>query len=85
VTQGDIFGWNVYLHTAAGVIYFSTHNGDYLVRLGQRVKAGQLIAHVGHWPGDPGRSHTHLGVTHPAGVTAAKNYICKVANAPMLP
>lgn len=85
VRDGDIFGWNIYLHTAAGILYFGTHFGDRLVALGQKVKAGQLIAHVGHWPHDPGRSHTHLGVTHPAGVTAAKNYICKVAQAVMLP
>lgn len=85
VIDGDIYGWNVYLHTPAGLLYFGTHYGDYVVKLGQKVKAGQLIAHVGHWPNDPGRSHTHLGITHPAGITAAKNAICKVAQAVMLP
>lgn len=82
VIDGDIFGWNIYLHTAAGILYFGTHFGDRRVTVGQHVHRGQLIAHVGSWPHDPGRSHTHLGVTHPKGEQAAKAYVLKVAAAP---
>lgn len=85
VLDGDIFGWNIYLMTPGGVMYFGTHFGDKLVKLGQKLKAGQLIAHVGHWPYDPGRSHTHLGVTHPMGKRASVARINAVAKAPMLP
>lgn len=84
VIDGDIFGWNVYLLTPAGVLYFGTHFGDRRVTVGQHVHAGSLIAHVGNWPHDPGRSHTHLGVTHPKGDAASKAYIVRVAKAPFL-
>lgn len=79
VVGGDIFGWNVYVHTPAGLLYFMTHLGDRDVQVGQSVRAGDIIGHVGHWPNDPGRSHTHLGVTDPAGIAAAKDRICQVA------
>jgi murein DD-endopeptidase MepM/ murein hydrolase activator NlpD len=85
VTGGDIFGWNVYLHTLAGMLYFATHLGDRSVTLAEEVKLGDVIGHVGHWPNDPSRSHTHLGITHPAGVQAAKDYVCKVAAAARVP
>lgn len=84
VMDGDIFGWNIYLTTKGGVVYFGTHFGDKHVTEGEKVKLGQLIAHVGHWPNDPGRSHTHLGVTHPSGKTAAVARIDAVAKAPMI-
>ena len=82
VIDGSVFGWNIYLLTPVGILYFGTHFGDRRVTVGQHVKTGQLIAHVGHWPNDPGRSHTHLGVTDPKGEAAAKAYIVKVARAP---
>ena len=82
--QPSIFGFSVYLHTPSGIIYFLTHLGHVSVPLGRKLKASWLIGTVGHWPNDPGRSHTHLGVTHPGGVTAAKNYVCKIAQAPMI-
>jgi murein DD-endopeptidase MepM/ murein hydrolase activator NlpD len=85
VIGGDIFGWNIYLYTPGGVIYFGTHFGDKHVTVGQKVKAGTLIGHVGHWPHDPGRSHTHLGVTHPMGKRAAVARINVVAKASMVP
>ena len=78
----DIFGFNIYIHTAAGVIYFATHLGDRAVGLNEAVQPGDVIGHVGHWPNDPGRSHTHLGVTHPGGEAQAKQHICAVAAAP---
>lgn len=84
VTDGSVFGWSVYLHTPTGIIYFITHLGDVAVPVGRRLRASWLIGHVGHWPHDPGRSHTHMGITHPLGVTAAKNRIVRVANAVMV-
>lgn len=86
VLDGDIFGWNIYLTTSPGkVVYFATHLGDRHVTVGEKVKLGQLLGHVGHWPGDPDRSHTHLGITHPAGYKAAIARIEAVAKAPMVP
>jgi murein DD-endopeptidase MepM/ murein hydrolase activator NlpD len=82
VVDGDIFGWNIYLKTSGGVTYFVTHLGNRDVKVGQHVRQGDILGHVGHWPHDPGRSHTHLGVTHPSGDEAAKLYVCKVAKAP---
>lgn len=82
VIGGDIYGWNIYLTAPSGVWYFATHLGNRDVTVGQKVRAGDILGHVGNWPGDPGRSHTHLGVTHPAGDRAAKDYICKVAASP---
>jgi murein DD-endopeptidase MepM/ murein hydrolase activator NlpD len=82
VLGADIFGLNIYIHTPAGAIYFATHLGDRTVDLGQPVQPGDVIGHVGHWPNDPGRSHTHLGVTHPGGEAQAKQHICAVAAAP---
>ena len=81
----DIFGWSVYIQTPAGLVYFATHLGSVSVQVGQQLKAGDVIGVVGNWPGDPGRSHTHLGVTHPAGIAAAKDRICAVAAAPRMP
>jgi murein DD-endopeptidase MepM/ murein hydrolase activator NlpD len=74
-----IYGWNLHLVTDSRYRWFSTHH-DYLqVREGQRVQAGQVIARVGRWPNDPGRSHTHLGVTSPHGEADAKRRIAQVA------
>jgi len=88
----SIFGWNMYLVTSGGVIYFATHLGDRAAgealrehRVGDHVKRGDLLGHVGHWPNDPPRSHTHLGITHPAGKVAAVARIEAVAQATMLP
>ena len=86
VIGSDVFGWSLYLTTAPGkIVYFCTHMQDRAVKVGQKVKLGQLLGHVGHWPHDPGRSHTHLGVTHPAGYKAAIARIQAVRKAPMLP
>lgn len=85
VVSGSVFGWSVYLHTPGGIIYFITHLGDRRVSIGQPLGAGDVIGHVGHWPHDEPRSHTHCGVTHPAGENAAKGRILTVAAAEMLP
>jgi murein DD-endopeptidase MepM/ murein hydrolase activator NlpD len=82
VIDGDIFGWNTYLMTRDGLLYFYTHQGGRNVKVGERVKKGQVIGFVGNWPGDPGRSHTHLGVTHPMGERASKRAILNVSEAP---
>lgn len=79
-----IFGWNLYYTTPSGYRYFSTHYGELLVRVGQRLKVGQAVGRVGRWPGDVGRSHTHLGVTSPKGDTDSKITIERVAHAPRL-
>lgn len=79
---GDIFGYSIYLRTAGG-FYFSTHYGSVNVSLGETVKAGQQVGRVGHWPRDPGRSHTHLGFTALNGLYAtAVKHIKDVAAAP---
>ncbi len=85
VIEGSVFGRTIYLTTSGGVVYFATHLGGLAVRQGQWVKRGEKIGHVGHWPSDPGRSHTHLGVTHPAGKTAAVARVLAVAKAAKVP
>jgi len=82
VYGGDIFGWNTYLITRDGLIYFYTHQGERFVQVGDKVRKGQVIGKVGHWPNDPGRSHTHLGVTHPMGDRASRTAASNVARAP---
>ncbi len=81
---GDIFGWSTYLHVPDG-FYFLTHQGIRFVKEGQWVKKGTLIGRVGHWPHDPGRSHTHLGFTHQKGWSAGVQRIFKVADGPTRP
>jgi murein DD-endopeptidase MepM/ murein hydrolase activator NlpD len=58
----DVFGWSIYLRTSWG-FYYSTHYGRITVLAGSKVKAGDIVGFVGHWPNDIGRSHTHLGYT----------------------
>lgn len=77
-----IFGWNLYYTTPDGYRWFSTHYGFLSARVGQKLRVGQQVGTVGHWPLDPGRSHTHLGVTSPHSETDAKAWIQRVANAP---
>ena len=81
---GAVFAWTIYLETVGGVEYFITHLGDRTVHVGQPVRLGQVIGHVGHWPHDPARSHTHEGITHPAGKVAAVARIDAIARAPMV-
>jgi murein DD-endopeptidase MepM/ murein hydrolase activator NlpD len=61
-SNGDVFGWSVYVRCLTG-FYYSTHYGRLIVRANEKVKAGQVLGYVGHWPHDVGRSHTHLGYT----------------------
>lgn len=85
VHSGSIFGWSIYLRTVGRVEYYATHLDRRVVPIGRKVKRGDLLGYVGHWPHDPGRSHTHLGVTHPMGKRASVARIEQVAKAPMLP
>ena len=76
-----IFGWSISYETSTGVRYFSTHYGTRQVALGQTVDCGEVLGTVGRWPGDPGRSHTHLGCSHPLGSAAAKKRILEISQA----
>jgi hypothetical protein len=76
-----IFGWSIHYETPEGFRYFSTHYGTRCVVEGQRVDCGQVVGTVGSWPGDPGRSHTHLGVTSPFGEASAKKRITEISQA----
>jgi hypothetical protein len=81
-----IFGWSIHYETAEGYRYFSTHYGVRSpLQVGQVVDVGQVLGTVGSWPGDPSRSHTHLGVTSPFGTADAKKRISEVAQAPKVP
>lgn len=79
-----IFGWSISYETRAGYRYFSTHYGarNPGLYVGMRVEAGDHLGRVGSWPGDPGRSHLHLGVTSPFGERDARKRIQAVASAP---
>ena len=82
VIGGDIYGWNIYEDEKNGIQIFVTHLENRVGPVGRHVKAGTILGHVGHWPHDPGRSHTHLGVTHPGGIQAAKDYVIEIAHSP---
>lgn len=78
----DVFGWSIYLRCRWG-FYYSTHYGRITVGAGSKVKVGDIIGYVGHWPHDIGRSHSHIGYTswtHLSRVSIAK--IQAVAAAP---
>jgi hypothetical protein len=76
-----VYGWTIYYDTPAGYHYFTTHYGKRLVSEGQTVDCGQAIAEVGRWPGDPGRSHTHIGVSSPKGRADATKRIIEISQA----
>jgi murein DD-endopeptidase MepM/ murein hydrolase activator NlpD len=78
-----IYGWSIHYRTASGYSYFSTHYGEREpgLEVGQRLYAGDRVGKVGSWPGDPGRSHLHLGVTSPLGPDDAKRRILAVSKA----
>lgn len=79
-----IFGWNLHYRTSTGYRWFSTHYGTIAVHVGQELKHGQVVGAVGRWPGDPGRSHTHIGVTSPHGRADGIAWITRIAFAPRL-
>lgn len=78
-----IFGYNVHYVSFGGYKWFSTHYGTLNnLYVGKKLRAGDVVGRVGTWPGDPGRSHTHLGVTSPHGSADAIRLIEKVAASP---
>ncbi len=77
---GAVFGWTIYLEGQKLAPVFVTHLGKRLARVGARVCRGKPIGEVGAWPGDPGRSHCHLGVTA-ATVESSKEAALAIAQA----
>jgi len=77
-----VYGWSTYITTAAGYLYFITHQGRRLgsLRVGQKVQAGDLLGFVGdqRFRSD----HAHVGVTSPKGEADAKARITAVSKAP---
>lgn len=83
-SAGDIFGWSTYLTRADGMFAYLTHQGKRSVAEGQSVSLGQQIGIVGNWPGNPGRSHTHIGITSPKGWRESQKLVLAIAHAPRL-
>lgn len=83
-SSGDVFGYSIYLEREDGMFAFMTHEGSTDVHEGQVIAAGQKIGSVGHWPHDPGRSHTHCGITSPRGLHDAVMIILSIAAAPRI-
>lgn len=79
-----IFGWSVHLQTPDFYRYFLTHLGTRALTVGQQLTVGQKIGTVGSWPGNPGRSHLHIGVTSPYGTADARKRILAVGAASRL-
>lgn len=82
---GDVFGWSIYMRDGEGREGYLTHMGSRSCSPGQKVLAGQVIGTVGHWPHDPGRSHTHEGISSPKGSADAKARITEISRAKKLP
>lgn len=81
-----IWGWSIYYDSiATGYHYFSTHYGKRMCQVGQIMAMGDQIGLVGRWPGDAGRSHTHLGCSSVRGVADAKKHILEISQATKLP
>lgn len=83
--SAGIWGWSIYYESVTGYHYFSTHYGARTCQVGQIVEVGTQIGIVGNWPGDSGRSHTHLGCSSVKGTTDAKKHMLTIAAAPKLP
>lgn len=80
--RNGVYGWSTYMETAAGYVYFITHQGRRLgtLRVGQHVVAGDLLGFVGdqRYRSD----HAHVGVTSPKGTADAAARITAVSKAP---
>lgn len=83
--SAGIWGWSIYFITTSGYSFFLTHLSQRTCKVGQVVDVGQQIGVVGHWPGNEGRSHSHLGCSSVRGVTDAKRHITAISQAPKLP
>jgi len=77
-----VYGWTTYLTTAAGYVYFITHQGRRYptLRVGMKVQAGDLLGYVGDQRFRP--DHAHVGVTSPKGDADGKARITAVSKAP---
>jgi murein DD-endopeptidase MepM/ murein hydrolase activator NlpD len=77
-----VYGWTTYLTTPAGYVYFITHQGRRYptLRVGDHVRAGDLIGFVGDQRYRP--DHAHVGVTSPKSEADAKARITAVSKAP---
>lgn len=84
-TGAGIWAWSIYYSTTTGYDFFSTHYGSRTCKVGQIVEVGDQLGLVGNWPGDPGRSHTHLGCSSVRGTSDAKRHIEAISKAPKLP
>ena len=81
--SAGIWGWSTYFQATGGTLYqfFLTHQSARTCKIGQIMEVGEQIGVVGRWPGDPGRSHSHLGCSSPKGVTDAKSHISEISQA----
>ena len=84
-SRGSVFGWSVYYATASGLRFYTTHYGSRKVKVGQKLRCGDVVGRVGGWPNDPGRSHTHLACYSPHGKDDAVAVLRAVENAERVP
>ena len=82
---GSVFAWSVYYATREGLRFYTTHYGSRKVKVGQKLRAGDVVGRVGAWPHNPGRSHTHLACFSPHGKDDAVAVMRAVENAPRVP
>lgn len=80
-----IWGLSTYFETTAGYQFFLTHQSARTCKVGQILDVGDQLGVVGSWPGDPSRSHSHLGCSSSKGQTDAKKHITAISQAPKLP
>lgn len=61
-TPGGPYGWSIYLDCPSGD-YYLTHFGSRKVKVGQKVKRGEIIGTICNSAvsGKPGTSHIHMG------------------------
>jgi biotin carboxyl carrier protein len=59
------FGWSAYVQGQNGRTYYLTHMGTRDVKVGETVKAGQVIGTVGDYAKYGTPSHIHMGVSAP--------------------
>jgi murein DD-endopeptidase MepM/ murein hydrolase activator NlpD len=55
-------GWSVYIRGSDGKTYYLTHMGARNVKVGQRVRQGQIIGTVADYAKYGTPSHIHMGV-----------------------
>ena len=55
-------GWSVYIQAPNGSVYYLTHMGSRNVKLGETLKAGQIIGTVADYAQYGTPSHIHMGI-----------------------